>query len=256
MYTGRTPNFMSVASGGNNYDYSTWSHHMDMTQKFVNKSLAIKAQAYHGGVQREFANRNRKQAPSNYKVNDVVKIVIKDSFGKLKSVKGPYLIKEKVKQGFNLVDINSETGDKVNIHPVPWRQLAPWSRAGVVSDIVQAKAITADVEKIIGHRDSALLTSDRLDGLAEESIDLMARTTNTKRRSSASNSDSDRCNVKGPIHYRVLWTDGTTSEVTEDAFNDRTIVDRYWKKLRKTPATAEVKSQVKKRQSNRRRKGQ
>ena len=87
MYTGRTSNFMSVASDGNNYDYSTWSHHMDMTHKFVNKSLAVKAQAYHGGVQREFANRNRKQAASNYKVNDVVKIVIKDSFGKLKQVK-------------------------------------------------------------------------------------------------------------------------------------------------------------------------
>eukprot|EP00121_Abeoforma_whisleri_P013110 Awhi_evm1s12100 len=171
---------------------------MDVFAKYVNPQINIKNVDYHNGVARDYANKHMKlgRPRRNYRKGAIVKIVERDSFDKRTKTKGPFQILAKVKNGYDLVDVNSESGEKVNFHPVPFSQLAPVIRLGVIDNAQQF--VTKDIKRIVSH---AEIPPNQIENIEEQN-----------------GVQTDHLNS-----FLVEWVDGSQSWISKDDFTDVTI---------------------------------
>eukprot|EP00122_Pirum_gemmata_P004269 Pgem_evm1s3875 len=127
IYYGRMHNIFNT--NAKITDTRSWEARLDHIEKLVHPALVKAVHEYH--------NKMRNLRSDGTKLDDLWK--------------GPYIIDERVSMGYNLVDVDSETGGIVNLHPVPREQLHEWTRADAV--IRGPNTITADFEKILSHRE-------------------------------------------------------------------------------------------------------
>eukprot|EP00122_Pirum_gemmata_P019814 Pgem_evm1s18540 len=132
VYYGRTHNIFNPISE-NKTDIKSWFERLDEIEKIIYPELKNKINNYIIG---------------RFFPGDWVKIKVTPEKSLAYKWKGPYIIKERVQGGYDIVDINSSTGEKVNEYPVPIDQLLVWGRM----DAVNNNDKTYDFKAIINHK--------------------------------------------------------------------------------------------------------
>eukprot|EP00121_Abeoforma_whisleri_P012210 Awhi_evm2s11263 len=148
VYYGRRHNLLNLSRDARKTSDS-WFDVLDRMDNVINPALRKRAKVYHNRLLESFNSRNRNRLVE-YEIGSLVKMKnISSSGTKLDNDwKGPYYIKERVQGGYNLIDVNSETGTIINIHPVPPTQLALWRRF----DAINSKSVAFEFKRIIDHR--------------------------------------------------------------------------------------------------------
>eukprot|EP00122_Pirum_gemmata_P021038 Pgem_evm2s19626 len=194
VYFGRTHNVFNISHTNNVKDESTWLQRLDKLEHHVHPALKRNIQVYDNQRVR-YSNKERAGRLTAFSPGDWVKMANLNSAGdKLDATyKGPYIIQDRVPGGYDLIDVNSETGGKVNALPVPVEQLIAWGR----KDMFQNKYSddesfqTQDYRSILSHRKNP---------------------------------------STGTFEYQILWSDGTSTWESDDFATDMSAINAYKKR--------------------------